>query len=39
MIAGTFAPLTFEFVVGDAVPRAEWSEHALAAGSFQNGDE
>jgi hypothetical protein len=31
--------MAFEFVVGDAVPRAEWSEHALAAGSFQSGEE
>ena len=31
--------LAFEFVVGDAVPRAEWSEHALAAGSFATGEE
>ena len=31
--------IAFEFVVGDAVPRAEWSEHALAAGSFATGEE
>ena len=31
--------LGFEFVVGEAVPRAEWAAHALAAGSFQTGEE
>jgi hypothetical protein len=31
--------LAFEFEVGDAAPRAEWSEHALAAGSFETGEE
>ena len=31
--------MAFEFVVGDAVPRAEWSKHALTAGSFQSGEE
>jgi hypothetical protein len=31
--------LSFEFEVGDAVPRADWSAHALAAGSFETGEE
>ena len=31
--------LAFEFEVGDAVPRVDWSAHALAAGSFETGEE
>jgi hypothetical protein len=31
--------LAFEFAVGEAVPRADWSAHALAVGSFQTGEE
>jgi hypothetical protein len=31
--------LAFEFEVGEPVPRADWSAHALAAGSFQSGEE
>ena len=31
--------LAFEFEVGEAVPRADWSAHALAAGSFERGEE
>jgi len=31
--------LAFEFEVGEPVPRADWSAHTLAAGSFQSGEE
>jgi hypothetical protein len=31
--------LSFEFEVGEAVPRADWSANALAAGSFERGEE